>query len=440
MRVGHTSHRAWILGCALAAGCSSSSGNGFTPGADAGGDSSGGARLDSGAPAVDGGADGATFCKNDDCDGDGYSPPADCNDDNALINPAAYDFVGDGLDNDCDGKVDDPVLHCETVPATPPGTPADFARAADLCAQNSKTNAGTIFDPLVRAEWGQVSGLGPGETLWTSMTKPTIQTDIVSSLGSDVPRQGKTMAGLANGPWAAADPRDSLALDPSGFQLSDACSDIPLAGTDCASLTNGSVSGGVNVQDWAELALTVQVPSNVKSVVFDFAFFSSEFNQWWDSAANDAFFVLVTSKELSGQNVAHDSHGLAVTVNSGYFQLCPAPPGPAMLSEPAAIENCVGLDGDAAQMIFGTLAGTGYDGAAKSTNDTVNAVNGDLYVYGGGSGWLTTSFAVTPNEQIQMRVIIADTFDGLKDSAVLLDNMRWEAASESGTGRPSNAQ
>lgn len=427
-------HGSWLPSSLLvvaACGCSSSPQAGFA--IDAGRE--GGSLLEGGVPGDAG--EGGHFCQNDDCDGDGYSPAqGDCNDDDPLVNPEAYDFLGDGVDNDCDGKVDDPVLTCETAPATPPGSPTDFARAADLCAQISKTHAGTPFDPLVHAAWGQVQGLGPGETLWTSQTKPTIQTNIVSSFGGNAPRQGKTMAGLANGPWGAADPRDSAALDPAGFQLNDACSDIPLMGTDCASLTNGSVSGGVNVQDWAELALTVHVPSNVKSVVFDFTFFSSEFNQWWDSAANDAFFVLVTSKELSGQNVAHDSHGLAVTVNSGYFQLCPAPPGPAMLSEPTAIENCVGLTGDAAQMIFGTLTGTGYDGAAKSTDDTVTAVNGDLYVYGGGSAWLTTSFAVTPGEQILMRVIIADTFDGLKDSAVLFDNMRWEAASESGTGRP----
>jgi hypothetical protein len=431
---------AWPLALLLAAcGCSSTNDKaGFAP--DAGAGSEGGAHTDAGPGSPDAAADGPTFCMNDDCDGDGYSPPADCNDEDPLINPEAYDFLADNVDNDCDGKVDDPVLTCETIPSSPPGTPTDFARAADLCAQNSQTHAGTVFDPLVRAEWGQVQGLGPGQTLWTSMTKPTIQTAIASSLGSNTARQGKTMVGLANGPWAAADPRDSAALDPSGFQLSDACSDIPLMGTDCASLTNGSASGGVNVQDWAELALTVHVPSNVKSVVFDFAFWSSEFSQWWDSAANDAFFVLVTSKELAGQNVARDSHGLAVTVNSGYFQLCPAPPGPAMLAEPTAIENCVGVGGDPSQMIFGSLAGSGYDGAAKSTNDTVAAMNGDLFIYGGGSGWLTTKFAVTPGEQIQMRVIIADTFDGLKDSAVLFDNMRWEAASETGVGRPVTAQ
>lgn len=427
----------WVAATAVVLACGSHNAQQFAGDAS----SSQEAGIDGGGPSKDGGgSDSPSFCTNDDCDGDGYAPPADCNDADPLINPEAYDFLADGVDNDCDGKVDDPVLTCETAPSTPPGTPTDFARAADLCAQNSKTNAGTVFDPLVHAAWGQVQGLGPGQTLWTSQTKPTIQTAIVSSFGSNAAQQGKTMAGLANGPWAATDPRDSAALDPTGFQLSDACSDIPLQGSDCTSLTNGSVSGGVNVQDWAELALTVKVPSNAKSVVFDFAFLSSEFSQWWNSAANDAFFVLVTSKELTGQNVARDAHGLAVTVNSGFFQLCPAPPGPSMLSDPTAIQNCVGLSGDPSQKIFGTLAGTGYDGAAKGTNDTVNAVNGDLYVYGGGSGWLTAKFAVTPGEQILMRVIIADTFDGLKDSAVLFDDLRWEPASENGVGRPPTAQ
>ncbi len=430
------------LGLVVAFGCSSSKA-GFMPADPDGGRTGTEGGADAGALARDGSvADGPRFCPTNDCDGDGYPPPADCDDSNAFVNPEAFDFPGNGVDDDCDGKVDDPVLTCETIPASPPGSPADFARAADLCAQNSKTHAGTVFDPLVHAAWGQLQGLGPGQTLWTSATKPAIQTAIVSSFGANTAREGKTMVGMSNGPWAASDPRDSAALDPSGFAISDACADIPLLGTDCASLTNGAASGGVNVQDWAELTLTVKVPSNVETVVFDFAFLSSEFNQWWDSAANDAFFVLVTSAGLSGQNVARDGHGLAATVNSGFFQLCPAPPGPAGLSpdKSAAIANCVGLGGDPTQMIFGTLAGTGYDGAAKSANDTVQAVNGNLYVYGGGTGWLTTKFPVKPGEQIVMRVIVADTFDGLKDSAILFDNMRWEAASESGVGRPPTAQ
>jgi hypothetical protein len=376
-------------------------------------------------------------CGHADCDGDGYTTPLDCDDTNAMVNPEAFDFSGDGIDNDCDGTVDDPVLTCETIPAQAPGTPTDFARAADLCAQHAITNAGTVFDPLVSATWGQVSGLGPGETLWTSVTKP-VQVAIASSLGQNMPRQGRTMAGLANGVWAVADPRSDPALDPVGFHINDACSDIPLTGQDCASLSDGTVSGLVSVQDWAELTLTVKVPSNVQTVVFDFAFFSSEFNQWWNSAANDSFFVLVTSQAFQGQNVAKDKNGLAVTINSGFFQLCPASPGPAGLTQDnaAALETCVGVGGDASQSIFGTLAGTGYDGAAVGANDTAMAVNGSEYVYGGGSGWLTTKFPVVPRETIQMRIIVADTFDGLKDSAVLFDALRWEETSESGVGRP----
>jgi hypothetical protein len=378
-------------------------------------------------------------CGHDDCDGDGYASPADCNDADPMVNPEAYDFSGDGVDNDCDGVVDDPVETCETVPSQAPGTPADFARAADLCAQHAITSAGVVFDPLVRAQWGQVQGLGPGQTLWKSQTKPEVQTAIASSFGSNAPRRGKTMVGLANGPWAASDPRASAPLDPPGFHIDDGCAAIPITGPDCASLTNGTPSGAVSVQDWAELTLWVRIPSNVQTAVFDFAFFSSEFNQWWSSSTNDGFFVLVTSKGIDGQNVARDKNDLAVTINSGFFQLCPPAPGPSGLSpaKSAALQSCAGVAGDPAASIFGSLAGTGYDGAAAGTDDTIVSVDGNKYVYGGGSGWLTAKFPVVPREVLQMRVLIADAFDGLKDSTVLVDAMRWEQARDNGgVGRP----
>jgi hypothetical protein len=384
------------------------------------------------------GGQGLLGCGHDDCDADGYTvAQGDCNDADPMVNPEAFDFPDDGVDNDCDGQADDPVLACETIPAQAPGAPEDFARAADLCAQRAKTKAGTVFDPLVAASWGEVRGLGPGQTLWTSHTKP-VQVAIASSFGGNSPRQGRTMIGLANGPWGAADPRASAALDPPGFRLNDACADVPLTGQDCASLTNGSEGGTVSVQDWAELTLHLRIPSNVQAAVFDFSFFSTEFNQWWDSSANDGFFVLVTSKNFSGQNVARDKNGLAVTINSGFFQLCPPPPGPAGLSsaKAAALASCAGVAGAPAQSILGTLAGTGYDGAAVGADDTVLAVDGSKYVYGGGSGWLTAKFPVVPREELEMRIVIADAFDGLKDSAVLLDAIRWERTSETGVGRP----
>ena len=186
-----------------------------------------------------------SFCGGPDCDGDGYSPPADCNDTNALINPEAFDFLGDGVDNDCDGKVDNPVLTCETIPASSPGTPTDFARAADLCAQHAKTNAGTVFDPLVSAAWGQVQGLGPGRDAVDVDDQAAAGRPSPRASGRTRPQQGKTMVGLANGIWAAADPREHPALDPAGFHLNDACSDIPLMGHRLRVAHRRHVPGGV---------------------------------------------------------------------------------------------------------------------------------------------------------------------------------------------------
>ncbi len=89
----------------------------------------------------------------------------------------------------------------------------------------------------------------------------------------------------------------------------------------------------------------------------------------------------------------------------------------ALARQAAGLQQCVGADGDAALGITGALRGTGYDGAAVSADSTVLAVNGSKYVYGGGTGWLTAKFPVVPGEELIVRVIIHDTFDGLKDSA-----------------------
>lgn len=409
-------------------------------GGDVGASDDAGATSDG--PSRDGlGFDAAPTCTAADCDGDGYPRPIDCDDFDPLINPEAYDFPGDGVDDDCDGTVDDPVVTCESVPASPPGTPTDFARAADLCPQHATTSAGVPFDPLVRAAWGEVKGQGPASQTFTSTTKPEVQTNIVSSFGANAPRTGLTMFGLSNGPWGTATPRDSAPLDPSTFKLTNACADIPLLGQDCDTLSNGQPAGGLSVQDWAELTLWVQVPSNAKAMQFDFSFFTTEFNQFWSSSLNDAFFVLATSANdptLAGQNVAKGANGLGITVNSGFFEVCTAPPGPDGLSpeKAAAIAQCVGVAGDATKRIFGTLEGTGYDGKSSAPFDgTATSTDGTKkYVYGGGTGWLRATFATKPRDQIQLRFIVHDTFDGLKDSAVLVDAITWQKAEPQGGG------
>lgn len=48
-----------------------------------------------------------------DADGDGFGPSGDCNDENPLIFPGADEVCGDGVDNDCDGKIDAADPECD---------------------------------------------------------------------------------------------------------------------------------------------------------------------------------------------------------------------------------------------------------------------------------------------------------------------------------------
>ena len=50
------------------------------------------------------------------------------------------------------------------------------------------------------------------------------------------------------------------------------------------------------------------------------------------------------------------------------------------------------------------------------------------YIYGGGSGWLTTKFGVEPGETMTLRFMVMDTGDGALDSAAIIDHITWEKA------------
>ena len=276
-------------------------------------------------------------CSDGDCDKDGYTASTgDCNDLDGTINPEAYDFPGDSIDNDCNGTADDPVANCTADTASK--DPTQFVRSADMCQQKSKTKAGSIYDPLVKAEWWTSKASGFLGASIDSGLNHSSAVGILGAFGSNAARNGANMFLLQSGPILATDPRGSSAMDGDGNTVPDGCSAIPLNADDCKSLTNGTapIPGfPTAVEDYSELRVTIKVPSNAQSMTFDFSFWSTEFNEYWHSPFNDAFFAIAKTSKFE-TNVAKDSTGSAITVNSGFFQLCPAPPGPSGVSTPAA--------------------------------------------------------------------------------------------------------
>jgi MYXO-CTERM domain-containing protein len=81
-------------------------------------------------------------CTCADADGDGYEDQAcggdDCQDDDSLVNPAAAEECGDGIDNDCDGRIDE---NCDTEP------PDDGGGCG--CATSSRPAAGLLWLALI---------------------------------------------------------------------------------------------------------------------------------------------------------------------------------------------------------------------------------------------------------------------------------------------------
>jgi hypothetical protein len=305
--------------------------------------------------------------RNDyDDDGDGYDElEGDCDDDEPLVNPGAVevqtleDGTAEGVDNDCDGIVDELPETCDS--GLPSGEVMSFVKATELCHWVTAASFNSDADARARA--------------------------IVPDYGTYLPHAGASMLVLSSG--IAADEDDSGYVAPqSGTAFSNTAAHPdpkPDPADGCGSADPSTVN------DYVELVLEIDVPSNAKSFSYDFNFMSAEYPEWVCSEFDDTFIAYLESDSFTG-NISFDAHDRPVTINIGFFTVCEVGSGSA---------GCTGA---------GPLAGTGYESAV-----------------GGGTGWLTTTAPVTPGEHVRLRFIIFDEGDHILDSAVLIDNFRWLA-------------
>ena len=358
--------------------------------------------------------DGITTCAGDCCDSTECSAPA-------LVNAGAFDAPGNNVDDDCDGMVDNTQLLCDNGMPSGSTNAMDYAKAIELCQTTTMTDKKW---GVIDAKFTLADGTGVPATKAASI-RPKFGTNVM-------PKGGVSMIELSTG--AAAGKGDTNPAyqsfqntpEPGNNKASAFPSDFLSAnGGKLPNAPNCPQPSGNQAMDPIMLTLTIRVPTNAKSFKLDTNFFSSEFPEYTCSPYND-FFVVLLDSMYQGANPNPTDKNLAfytppggmakypvgvnlASGNTGLFTQCVnGRTGCAMLGN-GSIMTCTSTN---------DLVGTGFDTASPGTCDA-NSLEG------GGTGWLQTSGNVVPGEIIKLRIAIWDTSDHVLDSLALVDAFTW---------------
>jgi len=334
-----------------------------------------------------------------DLDGDGWSvadgdlcdvPSGPCTSPE-LVNPGAYDIPGNGIDDDCDGTIDNPApLTCSTTAQFSGVGGLELAKALDICQLTPAS------PPLPQRTWGLISaqllrGDGSGNP------PNPLQVAVVTGFGNTlVPEANATMAVLSSG--TARDAGDPGYVAPApGF--SDP-TNTPLPPADFTAYHGGYlvsapfcpvVSGSQVVYDMALLRLNIRVPTNADGLYLDLMFLTSQYPDVCTEWNDHVLALLYTGASIpADHNIAFDANGAPPTTQTAFFPICNAATDP----------NCY--------LGYGALVGTGFDPLDDAA-----------------TGWLHNAAPVIPGEEITLDLYIFDVSDAYYDSTVLFDNLHW---------------
>jgi hypothetical protein len=347
---------------------------------------------------VDIDGDGWTMCGGDCCD----SPSQGCSNP-ALVNPGAFEVIGNGINDDCDAATSDtvPAAACITTAKFATVTATDVAHAIDICQST------TANPPLAQKKWGLLSALmllADGTTPTAAQLSPmqNNQAAILVNYGTGgiVPKKGPTMAGLSSGMmrdkndpgYISTSTSNALYSNPPAAYLAAHAGVLP-SSAGCS----GNCPAGTGANDPVNVRLSIRVPTNAKSLSYQFRFVSSEYWTYSCTQYNDFYLALLQSTAMgipADKNISFDGLNNPVSVNNGFFDVC----------TPKGCYTCPAG--------FGELAGTGMEDFST----------------GGATKWLTTEAPVTSGETMQIEFMIFDVSDTILDSLTLLDNFQWGLA------------
>jgi hypothetical protein len=336
----------------------------------------------------------------------------------AACDSGAYDIPGNGVDDDCDGTVDNAAAACDQGLTSNSSNAMDYAKAMDLCQQTTMSDHswGVISATLTLADGAGTPAarshairprFGTGVTPKVGSSMMLLSTGSAAGVGDTNPAYQSFQDGPDGNGTSSSFPADFLAAN--GNQLPNAPGCPP---------PTGNVA-----HDPVMLTLVVRVPTNARSFKMSTNFFSSEFPEYTCSPFNDFFVVLLDSAYTgekpnpSDKNLAFYSKGaqnypVGVNLaagNTGLFTQCKNG-ATGCQGTTGSISTCTGVN---------ELAGTGLDQADPGSCD-------QQALQGGATGWLVTSGNVKPGEIITLRIAIWDTSDEALDSLAVIDGFEWD--------------
>ncbi len=296
---------------------------------------------------------------------------------------------------DCDADPNNPDCMC-TIPDHVPcdnGTQDPFLAMGlncpgELQVMATKTGDGGAIG--VRSNFGAAGIFNARE----GSQYAVIGSGLVADLNKETPN-GDFDAGPTHCNDALGGSPDGLANLPAPIKINpvggDCLQNPGLVGSgDCSSTIQGQFQQGGGANDYTELRFVLQVPEDVVSFSYDFAFFSVEYPYYYGSPFNDMYIGWLESEKWTG-NISFDQNGNPISLNAGFLEF---------------------KDDGGGNPVF---AGTCMRQHA-------------------GTNWLTTTAGVTPGEQITVVFAIFDLSDAILDSYAFLDNFKWGCEP---TGKPS---
>jgi len=360
-------------------------------------DGRGGSAGQTGLTGLPGGQDGGSG----DSDGDGSDGGGGTDGGGGATDSNGGDSDGSKFDVGGPGNADDGApndtcgTECECV--TPEHIPCD-AGGTDVfnaiglnCAGEVQATVSTAGPPSaigVRTGFGNTNTWAPTE----GSSFAVIGSGLVAELNSATPAGDFDLSPThCNDDLGAFDPGGSLPapLRTNNVGASDCNDDPTLVGSgDCSNTIAEQFDQGGSANDYVEMRVDLDVPDDVVSISYDFAFFSTEWPAYAGSEFNDMYVGWLESENWTG-NISFDGAGNPISLNAGFLEY------------------------------------TDQGGGLPELAGTCMARHA-------GTGWLSTTVGVTPGESITVVFAIFDLSDSILDSYAFIDNFQLGCEPQSG--------